>query len=321
MKSMKLTMHFSAIFLWCLCVAPLKAFAWSGELSGYVNEQYIVGAGSLSLRNGLSLLGSIRLSDHQRAVFQVKIAASQLEPKQDHLPERITFSEVSALEQRISLSYQIYNSDGQLLFNAVAHNGHLNFSQFDQFSVEMSLVAELQNQGKYIELSSQNLKLNNANPEPTDDDLSRHDSSSGSVAINLDTTDTNDPFDDAHYEDDGCDFWDDSVDHDNIAGSDYPYYADENESNYDSFYSDEYDSDDESISCDSSDSVEDDYESDDGCTDDEWAAEAKGMQFRAQHRNRNALKKWRALNRLLPLLVSILMIAIWRTVIRCFHSD
>ena len=320
MKSMKPTIQFSAILLWCLCIVPLKASAWSGELSGYVNEQYIVGAGSLSLRHGLSLLGTIRLNDHQRAVFQVKIAASELEPKQGHLPERIILSEVSALEQRISLSYQIYNSDGQLLFNAVAHNGHLDFSQFDQVSVEVSLVAELQNQGEYVELSSQNLKLNNAHPETTDDDLSNNDSSSGSLAINLDPTDTSDPFDDAHYEDDGCDFWDGSDDYDDIAGTDYPYYADENESHYDSFYSDEYDSD-ESISCDSNDSIEDDYESDDGCTDDEWAAEAKSMQVRAQSRNRQSLKRWRALNRLLPLLVSILMIAIWRTVIRFFNSD
>ena len=336
MRLLKLAIQLSIILVCAILLVPSSVLAWSGELNGHVNERYIVGAGSLNWREGLSLLGSCRLEDNRRAVFQVKIASSELKPNQAISSRRVNFSESSALEQNASLSYQVYDQNGRLLFNAVAHSGYMEFSKFDGVAVKMNFSVQLQDQAQFIDLSSQDLSLDNVNPEAMESDFVDPNLSPSSTERELNTTSSRDPFVDAYYEDEGCDFDDESADED-LAG--YPFYADENESNYDSYYDDDYnsdddniscddsdsidsyDSDEDSISCDPSDSVDDDYESDDGCTDDEWAAEAKGTKPRAQYRNRKALKRWRALNRILPLLISILMIGIWRALIRIYRTE
>lgn len=318
MRLIKLAIQLRLI-LSCICLlVPSLVLAWSGELNGHVNERYIVGAGSLTWQDGLSLLGSCRLEDNRRAVFQVKVATSELKPNQDSSARRVSFSESSALEQSASLSYQIYGQNGRLLFNAVAHSGHMDFSKFDGVNVEMSFSVQLRDQEQLIDLVSQDLSLNNIDPEAVESEFADPDLNLTPTEVGVHATSSRDPFADAYYEDEGCDFDDESIDED-IAG--YPYYADETESNYDSYYDDDYTSDGDSISCNNSDSVDNDYESDDGCTDDEWAAEAKMVHLGAQYRNRKALKRWRALNRVLPLLISILMIGVWRALLRFYRSE
>ncbi len=321
MKPQTWVKFWCTLSLTCLlfCV-PKLVFAWSGEVTGHVNEQYIVGAGSISRQDGLSILASSRIGDNRRAVMQIKIASSLLELDGGAVPNQVSFSESLALEQSSRLSYQIYNQQGQLLFNAVAQSGSMEFSQFDGVAVHMRFSVYLEDQAQSIDLSSQNLSLNNANPEAVESMLNHGEAVPTSpTAINV--SNTNDPFADAYYEDEGCDFWGIAEADYESAGSDDPFYFDETESNYDRYYSDDYASDDEGIHCDSSDSVDDDYESDDGCTDDEWAAEARLASSNPQQaHNRRALAKWKLINRLLPLLVSILMVSIWRRMLARYRK-
>lgn len=76
-------------------------------------------------------------------------------------------------------------------------------------------------------------------------------------------------------------------------------------------YDDYEESESEGISCESDDQ-DDDLESDDGCTDDDWAAEASLMNRSLSHRR--YLKQWRMINRLMPFLFSLCIIFFWRRV-------
>ena len=57
----------------------------------------------------------------------------------------------------------------------------------------------------------------------------------------------------------------------------------------------------------------------DGCTDDEWAAEATIIDQRK--RSRAKLKRWRYLNRLLPIFFSFLFVLGWRRVSRLGNNE
>jgi hypothetical protein len=265
-----------------LMMSTPSAWGWSGELTGELNDIYVSGAGSVDPIQGISLLGTLRRNTDERAVFQLKIAGTLIND------QRIEFEGIDD-ESQISLGYQIYTSNGRLIYNAIAESGWLVLNSYGKDEMRFSLSVRLVDRSEVVELSTENLRLVNPFPSPEAIDTNEQIEVATGIRDPV-VNDQYDSFEDALYEDEGCDF------------------SDESDSDYES----------EGISCESNDS-DDDLASDDGCTDDEWAAEASVPYGISTHRH--YLKRWRAINRLLPFICSILLITIWRRILRRYNKE
>jgi hypothetical protein len=266
-----------------LMMSTPSAWGWSGELTGELNDIYVNGAGSVDPLEGISLLGTLRHNTDERAVFQLKIPSTLINE------QRVEFEGIDDDESLVSLEYQIYASNGRLVYSAFAESGWLIFSPYGTDEMRFNLSVRLVDRNEVIELSTENLRL--VNPFPSPEGIDHNEQIEvGTGVRDTDVNDQYDPFEDAVYEDEGCDF------------------SDESDSRYES----------EGVSCESNDS-DDDLASDDGCTDDEWAAEASVPYGISTHRH--YLKRWRAINRLLPFICSILLITIWRRILRRYKRE
>ena len=276
-----------------------KAWAWTGDLHGLINidsdlNYPIAGAGSFDAVNGLSLLGTLYTSSNDRGLIQLRLSSKALN---DAINMSAEFSTAAALSNESQCSYQVYSPSGILILNDHCIGGWLSVrnlqteSLADERRVIISFELELSGltSNHLTHLRSEGLNLIDPNAPQSDQVFNEPYSASTGAPMSSDQVDDerwDDEFDPFTH-DEGCDFDDE--------------YDDQN-----------HNRDDWDVSCDEE--VNEEGSTSDGCTDDEWAAEASvGVQ---KQRARKALRRWRHLNRCLPIICSLLFVLGWRRLMR-----
>lgn len=308
---MKQPAHASMLILLILCCAIVftvrPSIARTGELSGYLDIDSdlvpISGAGNLDAIDGLSLLGTLYASATQRGLLQLKLSASVLDQA---IGGQVEFSPMTALSKEAQCSYQVYSPSGELLTHAHCHEGWLHLEVPDRSDLDpdkerlevrvfFHLTLKHLLQDGSLELKAEQLRIADSrlsqDTRNGGNEGTAYLPSQGSITEGAgeSTYDSYDPFFDTDTADEGCDF-----------DSENDTYDDEN-----------YGSD-EGVSCESE--VDEEGSSSEGCADDEWAAEAST--HRQNERSRDALKRWRHLNRLFPLICSLIFVFGWRRLSR-----
>ena len=291
----------------CTCS---RAQAWTGEVQGVITldqqEVIVSGSGKWLDRRDLSFLGSAYLPSGRRVIIKMEL-------------EEAEESREMALDQPgYIVNYLEFSPRGATVMNAQVTSGWVQVQEPFLGVLEIKLAASIDVAGQTRTLEAQTLRLIDPDVDLPSEVI---DDPEFAVVLLAD-----DGYQDDDYQDDGCYFDDDEEYYEDddyqddgcYFDDDEEYYEDESGCDSDSGAGgggggfevyDEYDEGDYQYGESESEADED------GCADDDFAAEASTHQRRRTKRRRPPLG-WRLFLRLLPLLGSTLLVLAWRRRLR-----
>ena len=273
-----------------LCVCSL-AQAWTGEIQGIVvlDQQEVVVSGSGKWIEGrdLSFLGSAYLKSGRRIVIKRELEEAE---EAQNLP----------LDQpRYVVNYLEFSPRGVTVSNTQVTSGWVQVQEPYLGVLEIRLAASIDVDGQTRNLEAQTLRL----IDP-DIDLPSEVVDDPEFAVILLADDR---YQDDDYQDDGCYFDSDEEYYEDDSGCDSDSGSGDGGGGYEVY--DEYDEG--RYEYGGSESAADEN----GCADDDFAAEASTPKRRRAKRRR-APFGWQLSLRLFPLLCSTLLVLVWRRKLR-----
>jgi hypothetical protein len=260
-----------------LCVTS-QAYAWTGEIQGILNldqrDIVISGSGKWSDQQDLSLLGSAYLPSGRRLVIKIELNEAELG------------RELSLDNPKYLFNYLEFSPRGSTVLNTQVTSGWINLQESYLGLLEMTFSISINDDGQTRKLNAQTMRL--IDPDVSLPDEVVDDPDFDLVIIT-----------DDGYQDEGCysDYSDDEYEDDSGCDSGSSYSE---SGGYEYYYEDDYEYDDSESE-----------DSEDGCADDDFAAEASTL-HRRRMRRRSPPASWHLFLRLLPLLCSTLLVVGWR---------
>ena len=265
-----------------------EAWAWSGALTGGLSARTgevavepsggapVDGAGRVSDEDGLSFFATARAEDGGLALLSVRVA-----------PERVG-EQLSLPGEGRLVSYQERDVEGRLIISASAYRGRLSTQRLPSGEVRVSFEVSVRQGEMTRSVASDDLVLSPLSEDADDSaEVLIH---GGDVLITA-----------AEPDNSGCDWGTEGED---VYTTDDDVSCDSSEDTWDDEWDDSSDNSYEDNSSDSSSS----------CDDDDWAAEARPRDVSPLKKTRRAHKSGvvTRLLRLMPLLTSLLVVALWR---------
>lgn len=269
-----------------------EAWAWSGPLTGSLSARTgevavepsggapVDGAGRVSDEDGLSFFATARAEGGGLSLLSVRVT-----------PERVG-EQLSLPGEGRLVSYQERDVEGRLLISASAYRGRLSTQRLPSGEVRVSFEVSVRQGEVTRSVASDDLVLSPLSEDA--DDSAEVLINGGDVLITA-----------AEPDDSGCDG---STEGEDVYTTDDDVSCDSTEDTWD----DEWDDNDEDSYEDSS------NDSSSSCDDDEWAAEARPRDLSAIKTTRRPHQSPLVMRllRLMPLLTSLLVVALWRRRLR-----